>query len=174
MNRNVHLFDVVTLGESRARHTGLTITRSFSLLLSILWLVMSVGCASKQMPLLGDASQFDLTLSRHTQDGRITYFTITKTGEFSYSGGQLAIIRDARPVGKLTKAQRDEIWTIVKENKLTEVKSTIFPKGKVVYAFSFNAKGVSGRSIQTTQADAPKLKILHEYLFMILKKARYR
>lgn len=65
-------------------------------------LLVAIGLAAcigqTDMSNAGLPERFSLKLYRSTSDRQHTYFTVNRTGELSYAGGQAAMLRLAEPV----------------------------------------------------------------------------
>jgi len=147
------------------------------LLLAITLLI--TGCASHKSDAFS-ASQvppgFGLKVYRHLEGSRHTYFILTPQGELRFAGGRPALMRIASPVMTLTPAQRQELWAIVIEHKLLDVKGQGFATGKqATYEVEISTgKTLGDKDFRVVDDRIPQgVKLLHDKLFDYQAQYRY-
>ena len=107
---------------------------------------------------------FEMELTALHNDQRAMYFVVTKDRELHFGGGLAAHARNATPAGVLSEQQIGELWRIIVEGGLFDVKGQFMPKVREV-RYDVRLRG-GGRSRSFACADdrAPALGALEAAL----------
>lgn len=155
--------------------------RPFFMAAGLLLTLMLVGCSTGRSSAPDAASvppDLSVKVYRHLEGSRHTYLVVNAKSELSFGGGRQAVLRTAAPVGPLTQAQMQEIWSIIVEHKLLDVKNqSSFSSGKhTTFDVQIKTdKGFSKKEFRVMDEQVPKgVRLLHDKLFEYQAQQRYR
>ncbi|MHB1157640.1 MAG: hypothetical protein ACYC26_12500 [Phycisphaerales bacterium] len=121
---------------------------------------------------------FDLTFAMRSTDGRATHYRITPDAGFHFSGGVGAYAGAATPIGKLTDAQRLQVWRWLVDHNLLRAAGPMFARPQVVqYDLQLHAGSHHNRLTVVDPApgspDSASLAQLNAILFGFQADIRY-
>jgi|GEM_PF-3556980 len=155
--------------------------RPFFLAVGLLLSLMIAGCSAPRSSALSIndvPTDLSVKVYRHLEGSRHTYLVMSPKGQLSFGGGRQAVLKTAAPVGPLTPEQRQEIWNIIVEHKLLDVKNqSAFSTGKhTTYDVEIKTdKGFGKKEFRVMDNNVPTgVKLLHDKLFEFQAQQRYR
>ncbi|QNN24490.1 hypothetical protein HED60_20180 [Planctomycetales bacterium ZRK34] len=143
------------------------------------WLVATVmlaGCAGSQP--VSDEGPYPTPLTIEyrslSKDRRYVYYRLDADGMLNFGGGRDAGIREASPAGKLTDAQRAELWHIIQQHQLMSATGSgaFSDYEKARYEVKLRA-GTQQNAFNAVDDQVPGLKALDEALFNMQAAMRY-
>lgn len=152
-----------------------TVTMAVPAFACLLAIISPGGCASPAAAPGSDIpDRLSLKLYRRTQDRQFTYFVVSRDNALSFGGGRDAISRSAKPVGTLSKEDRQQIWDTITRGQFTTLKNQAFAKSRrVAFEVELHAGG-SRRVFRAIDDNTKNLERLHALLFEMYSDRAYK
>ena len=145
------------------------------LLLAVVPSVLS-GCASKPVTEGGPdvlPLPFALEMRKVSADHRMTYYVLDADGMLHFGGGRHVGIRNAKQLGKISDAQRMQLWQLTRQHDLLNASGQMFSEAtEATYEVKVEA-GSHRNRLRSVDDRVPGLDRLEAALFEMQAELNY-
>lgn len=132
------------------------------------------GCSSSPATLEGSAPRdLAVTIRMSSKDLRYTMLELQRDGTLLFGGGSMARFGDAAPVMVLTQRQREQVWQLIVEHDLLNIRT---PPSMEAVKTQWQVRLQGGgrrRAFRFVDDQAPGAVALHDLLFQFQAAVRY-
>ena len=137
----------------------------------------AVGCGGvKTADLSPDRlpEPFEVAQDMHDEpSSRVARYVVDGEGMLNYGGGHHALVRDPKPIGRLTDAERLELWRIIHRHGLMAASGAMFKSAdQTLYRAKLTAAGQSHR-FRAVDDEVAGLSALNDALYRMYSERRY-
>ena len=117
---------------------------------------------------------FTLELLSTSRDGRHVYYELHEDGVLHFGGGRDAHARSPDAIGRLTNAQRNQLWQMIQQGNLMQAEGSLLARHqKVRYEAKLRA-GSERNAFTAVDQQSPAIAALEQTLFQMHTDLRYR